>query len=143
MNYENYGEATGGFRLSISTDRTKFKLGDPIDVRLQSCNVSETARALPSTRSFHQGYSLEVTREDKSVPLTEFGLRMEDAQRESSYAEPECGPGPGPDCSLPLSRLFDFSAAGIYLVQATRPVFRDASRDTTLLRSNSLRLVVQ
>jgi hypothetical protein len=121
--------------MSISLDRESFALDTPVPVTIVTKNLSDAPLKIPASSKWTT-YEYELRQQDREVPLTRFGQRMEDSRGDGSAAEPELPPGDSIVLELPISRLFDLSIVGSYTLRISRPVFRGGSEELVSLVSN-------
>jgi len=137
MNQLNWGNPVEGWQLSISVDKDKFLLGEPIYVTMVTKNISNKDLRIPASSKWTT-YWFHLRDEFSKVPLTRFGRRMEENRGEGSYAEPEIPPDDTIVLEMPVSRLFDLSLSGAYTLEVSRMVFRQGTSEEVPLVSNKI-----
>ena len=132
--------------ISIEAEKPTFELGQPIQIHIVLKNTTE--RQFTVFRSTGGGsgelyYSASVIGPDgKPAALTEYGAAMEKNRHQIvplSRKMVTVAPSASVDDNLTVSKMFNMTAAGTYVVQVSRPSPFDRS---ILLKSNTLAIKV-
>lgn len=121
---------TQPFAISISTEKSEVKIGDPVDLNVVMTNISdhEVDCTTMSSNGVDRNYRYDVSFEDgQHLP------NIEKKYHGGSSAWP-CVIDPGKSDTPTggrISRLFDFSRPGKYTIQVSRPVWGDDQRPGT------------
>ena len=125
-NRRNWGELTGGCRVSIALlpgpQEDRFLVTLDIVFRNESSAVVQFPR---SSLWFDYDYAV-LSQSGAEVPLTAFGKQQRDNLRTAAAAVRELAPGAEYRSSVELSRLYEFDRPGSYSIQASK-TFRDPS----------------
>ena len=119
-----WGPPTEGLALSISVEKPKYPISDPITLNLAFKNLSDSPTLL-AVRSAWADYGIRVRLEGAGeVQKTEYALRAIEASGVGRRMTTQLQPAQIQTDSLELSKGFDMSRAGVYAVSATRETFK-------------------
>ena len=119
-----WGPPTEGLALSISVEKRKYPISDPITLNIALKNLSDSPTLL-AVRSAWADYTVRVRLEGAGEVLkTEYALRTIEASGVGRRMTIQLQPAQVQIDSLELSKGFDLSRAGVYAVSATRETFK-------------------
>ena len=132
--------------ISIEAEKPTFELGQPIQIHIVLDNTTDrsfTVFRSTGGASGEEYYSVGVIGPDgKPAALTEYGAAMEKYRGQLQVLSRKMvhvTPGGDADDNVTISRMFNMTAAGTYVVQVSRPSPFDRS---IILKSNSLAIKV-
>jgi hypothetical protein len=132
--------------ISIEAGKPTFELGQPIQIHIILKNTTDrefTVFRSTGGASGEEYYSVGVIGPDgKPAALTEYGAAMEKYRGQLpilSRKMVHVAPGGDADDNVTISRMFNMTAAGTYVVQVSRP---SPLNPTATLKSNKLTISV-
>ena len=119
-----------GLVLSVMSSASRVAPGDPVVVAVVIKNVGESPAEMTVPGDFVDSFGLSVVGPSGKEVLTEYGKRMHTGSRPPGYS---LEPGKEDVRIITLSRKFDFSVAGKYIITTLRWKVRDGFiQDDTL-----------
>jgi hypothetical protein len=137
-----WGEPVMGCRLGISVGSPRIPAGSPINLVLIFRNDGpHQIRFGRMSMWFDYEYSI-VDGKGRPVPLTRFGNRQKAAATMGAAAIAELAPGKELTSKVEISRLYDFSLPGPYVIQAWKEVPDPSGKGFIKVTSNKLEVEV-
>ena len=122
--------AAGGLGAFGMSSASRVAPGDPVVVAVVIKNVGESPAEMTVPGDFVDSFGLSVVGPSGKEVLTEYGKRMHTGSRPPGYS---LEPGKEDVRIITLSRKFDFSVAGKYIITTLRWKVRDGFiQDDTL-----------
>jgi hypothetical protein len=118
-----WGKSVEGCRLSISLASAQMSVGDPVELKLAFKNEGQTAIKF-SRISLWFDYTYLVSHQNiGNVPFTLFGQQQKRSlEAGGASAISEIEPGQELVRMVEISRLYDLSLSGKYVVEASKEI---------------------
>ena len=131
-----------GFVLAAQAEKDVIGAGEPLNLRLNIKNISNTVRFIIQTSATEQ-YRLTVLDERGGpVRLTQYGENeLQPRKDHLGQAVKTMKPGEESRDTIQVSKLYDMSSPGTYSITARRIVYKDA-KETGSVESNTVTIKV-
>ena len=137
--------STQALQITINTDslRTKFNVGDPIQIEILVENISKAPVSLVES-CYSLDYALTVRNErGEEVRLTKEGRRLTNASEVICHSRMlKLTPGGATRVNINASHLYDMSSKGTYYVKASRAA-QPSNGKAFRSESNTVRIKVK
>jgi hypothetical protein len=138
-----WGPVVGGWRLSISLDRTEFRPVDPIILTIVFENASTSPQEYGAQAKFFDYFLSCRDEQGKEVPLTLYGERMKGNRGHGRYVGGELNHGERLVNELSITRFLDLTLDGTYTLTVSRDVFPHRENKTPPVKSNSISFKIE